>query len=712
MSGREALRWYVRRLRSMGPAEVAWRARRSAAGRAERVLHRHEPDDRRLLGDEPDWPALLDGFRASHGRPLLMSRERLELAGRRDPAAVEAVLAAARRARERRFRYFGYPEVAFPDGVDWHSAGPGAAGSWPVKPAHRIDYRHLGPDPKWVWELNRLQHLTWMAQAWLLEGDPGMAEEALAQLDGWIAASPPGVGVSWHGGFEAGIRAISVALALQGLRDAPSLTPARYRAAVRALAAMAEAAWSHRSLHSSANNHLLGEMTGLLAVGVLVPELAGAARWRTRAARMLERESWRQVLADGAGAEQAFPYQVFSGDLLLIAAILRRSAWGTRSGPIESALVRSAGYLAGLLGDDDPEPRYGDDDDGFAVRLGAEERRDPRAHLGAVAALTGDPSARRAGRLGLDGVVLLGQEGVTRWDTVTPGAPAGSFVAPLGGLVVLRSARRRITMDVGPLGYLAIAAHGHADALSVTLAHAGREIVGDPGPASYFGHPGWRTAHRSTPAHATVTVDGEDQSQSGGPFLWVRHTEARLLDVDLAAGRAAGEHTGYSRLDDPVVHRRALHVASDDLLLVVDRLTSAGRHRASTAWPLAPDLDAEPAGAGFVIRAAGAPVARIAQCAWRMDLTPVAVRGDEATDLGWWSDRLEDRRPAWVVGGEAEGEAPIILCTAFWTGEVPAGEVSLAVEPHGAGAAVSWSAGGAGGDAVVHLGGSGVMGSM
>ena len=63
-------------------------------------------------------------------------------------------------------------------------------------------------------------------------------------------------------------------------------------------------------------------------------------------------------------------------------------------------------------------------------------------------------------------------------------------------------------MDVGPLGYLSIAAHGHADALAVTLSAEGRELIVDPGTASYYGNPAWRTVHRGTRVHPTVCVDG------------------------------------------------------------------------------------------------------------------------------------------------------------------------------------------------------------
>ena len=48
------------------------------------------------------------------------------------------------------------------------------------------------------------------------------------------------------------------------------------------------------------------------------------------------------------------------------------------------------------------------------------------------------------------------------------------FLAPHGGLVVLRRGPRRITIDTGPLGYLSIAAHGHATRLRSPSATTGR----------------------------------------------------------------------------------------------------------------------------------------------------------------------------------------------------------------------------------------------
>ena len=80
-------------------------------------------------------------------------------------------------------------------------------------------------------------------------------------------------------------------------------------------------------------------------------------------------------------------------------------------------------------------------------------------------------------------------------------------------------------MDAGPLGYLSIAAHGHADCLAFTLAVAGRAILIDPGTYCYHSEPEWRDYFRGTAAHNTVRVDGCDQSEIGGAFMWLSLVE-------------------------------------------------------------------------------------------------------------------------------------------------------------------------------------------
>lgn len=654
----ERLVWYSRRLRAMEPAEIAWRIRRAVGQR----IPRRPLTDAQLLGPGLDWNGALERFRASEGRPVILDRDRARALAGTDVAT--ATLAAADRVLGHRVTYFGYPEADLGPEIDWNR-DPIRDIDWPDLPSSRIDHRTAAGDPKWIWELNRLQHLPWLAQAWLLTGNDRYADEAFEQLDSWIDHNPPGRGLAWRGAFEAGIRAISVSIALQGLRDSRGLTVERFRAAVFMLAESARRCRTERSRYSSANNHLVGELAGLATVALLFPGLRRSTRWEHDAVAALCSEADRQILPDGSGAEQAVGYQIFTAELLLVVALLLERRDARAPAQLTDAIGRSARYLAAVVGDHDPAPRYGDDDEGFALRLDPSPLRTVRDHLGIVGAVLGTPEALRAGTCSPMAPWLVGSEAAA-----VP-RPSGnrlsdSVYAPDGGLVVLRSGRRRLTMDVGPLGYLSIAAHGHADALAVTLSVDGHDLVGHPGAASYYGHPDWRAVHRGTRAHPTVSVDGLDQSVIGGAFLWRHHARVRTHCVDTGRGTVDAEHDGYCRLDKPVMHRRWLIAPPNrNTVVVVDVLMGRGRHEFRTNWPLHPSLEAAPDGCGHLITRDGVPVLQSVYAASSDDPIRDEVRGDTETNLGWWSDRLESRVPAWLVGSRVHVEPPVALATAL-----------------------------------------------
>ena len=87
------------------------------------------------------------------------------------------------------------------------------------------------------------------------------------------------------------------------------------------------------------------------------------------------------------------------------------------------------------------------------------------------------------------------------------------------------------------------------DALSFVLNVGDREILVDPGTYAYHTDPAWRRYFRSTLAHNTVGVDGEDQSVQAGNFMWTHHARARCIEFDAGGDtqRFVGEHHGYWR---------------------------------------------------------------------------------------------------------------------------------------------------------------------
>lgn len=68
-------------------------------------------------------------------------------------------------------------------------------------------------------------------------------------------------------------------------------------------------------------------------------------------------------------------------ELLQIAAALLVDRDGSAPKAILDAIVRSTSFLSAVTGENDPVPRYGDDDHGFALRLGPETEPTVRDHL-------------------------------------------------------------------------------------------------------------------------------------------------------------------------------------------------------------------------------------------------------------------------------------------------------------------------------------------
>jgi len=215
----------------------------------------------------------------------------------------------------------------------------------------------------------------------------------------------------------------------------------------------------------------------------------------------------------------------------------------------------------------------------------------------------------------------------------------------------------RLIADAGPLGYLAIAAHGHADALAFTLSVGGQPILVDPGTFSYSAMP-WRRYFRSTAAHNTVVVDDRNQSQYGGSFLWLRHASA-AVEAFYASGddqTLSAHHDGYRRLSDPVRHRRTWRYTSGIAhLSITDELLCAGEHSVAIHWHFAPECTVE-LDQGTVVASRGSVRVRL-QCP--KGLEPRLVTGCDVPPLGWYSSRFDTKLPATtaVFAGSIQGNA-------------------------------------------------------
>src|SRR5262249_53599400 len=157
------------------------------------------------------------------------------------------------------------------------------------------------------------------------------------------------------------------------------------------------------------------------------------------------------------------------------------------------AMVDSA---AALVDERVRPPRQGDGDEGRALLLDAPVANRWPSLLALGLALFGrldwwPPTAPDAGSV-LISALLDERVEVTDRPAERPWHFADA------GTTLLRSSGRQAPeiwcrCDGGPHGYLSIAAHAHADALSVEVRYGGVDILADPGTYCYHGEPAWRT---------------------------------------------------------------------------------------------------------------------------------------------------------------------------------------------------------------------------
>jgi len=661
----------------MPAAELSWRAHQTARDVFDRYLLTHRA--RRANADVSIVDGLSGGdFSVSALQPGAW--DKLGLSARESQWAAH-LRQRADRIVAGRFALFDCDDQFLGDPVDWnrdHKHGI----ETPRCHAARIDYRdfRVAGDAKFVWEPNRHHALVILGRAYRATGDPVYARRVVALLEQWLEQCPYGHGMNWRSPLELAIRLINWVWALDLIRPAAVMADDVYRRLLASVKLHLSDITRRYSRGTSANNHRIGEAAGVYIACSYFGSLAGGAAWREQSFAILGEEIQRQTFPDGGSREQALRYHVFVLQFLALAGLVARAGGRDFDQRFWNRLRDMFHFLAAFHAAGAP-PMFGDSDDGYVLDLDADPR-DPTSWLALGAQLFDDDELAAAAPGPVETVHWVPMPGThisAQSCRRHVGTSLRSHAFPDAGYYLLQHGRRehaeRISaiFDCGPLGFTAIAAHGHADALSFTLRAAGVDVFVDAGTYDYFTHPQWRNYFRSTRAHNTVVVDDEDQSVMLGPFLWGRAAQARCLDWSptTTGGCVAGEHDGFTRLPDPVQHRRTLDLRGTERTLVVtDALIARSRHRYAQYFHLA---------AAARIISQRANVVEIAFGPARATLTfdprlqMAAWRGSESPIAGWVSVGYHRRVPCTTLIGTCTHEGALELSTRIAISEPAAG---------------------------------------
>ena len=573
----------------------------------------------------------------------------------------------------------GHGRVELGANINWHK-DPITGTVWPRRfwadydPVHETAYG----DSKTIHELNRHQHIARLGKAFFLAGDERYAAEAIAQIESWIEQNPEGTGINWQSSLEIAIRVLSWLWTISFVLHSTAFTEDFARRVTRSLLAQLRHVYRYPSTYSSPNTHLIGEAAVLFIAGSLFEGIKEAEEWRDFGAEVLDREIGRQVLSDGVYGELSTYYHCYAVDFYLQALVLARRNRFDFPREVSVKVEQMLEFVMHITRPDGSIPLLGDDDGGRALALDQQDYRSYLDGLCVGALLFSRPDFKRqAGAFREEAFWLLGHEAWGAYDAlnVRRCRLATAMLFPTAGYFVQRSGWDKgdshLVFDCGGLG-LPTGGHGHADALSLVLFSGGREMLVDPGTCVYNAAPEWRTYFRSSRAHNTVVVDGQEQSEPAGTFQWQTRAEARVCThFDLGELEyVEGEHNGYGRLSSPVSHKRRLLYCKPDYWIVVDELRGSGSHTLDFHYHFSPELACSTLSTVAPLRISQSnlsPTRTDSGLLLFLDATSplraTVVRGQEHPIQGWVSSRYGMKQPASVLCANVECSLPLLAAT-------------------------------------------------
>lgn len=531
-----------------------------------------------------------------------------------------------------------------------------------------MDYRDeaVVGDIKYLWEPSRHLQFVALCMAYKISGQAHYYEAFRKQLISWFDQCPYMMGPQWVSSLEVGIRLLNWSICWQllgAMEEEPFAGEQDQQFRQRWLESIYQHAHfinGHYSRYSSANNHLIGEASGVFVASVTWPYWEQLADWGNTARQILEAEASAQTYSDGVNKEQAISYQQFVLDFLLLPYLSARETSQPFSKNFETVIESMMEFLSAMVDINGNVPMIGDADDGYAVKLDYSDHFCPyRSLLATGAVLFGRQDFKsKAGAFDDKSLVLLGQQGQEAFTAMAAPAVAPIKTSfPEGGYYLMGEAFNepgeiRLWMDAGPLGYGGIAAHGHADALSVYLAVKGREILIDPGTYAYHTEKKWRNYFRGTSAHNTVELDGQDQSQIGGNFMWLRKAQSWVEQFSSQDEEPSicAYHDGYDALKDPVRHQRQVkYTLGDKTFHISDIITCNNGHTAKQFWHFSEHCEVELQSASTV-KITNDTVSVTMACDPGLNLQ--LLSGSDELPLGWVSRRFDHKSPSVTLVAE------------------------------------------------------------
>lgn len=452
---------------------------------------------------------------------------------------------------------------------------------WSAYPVYSKSYE----DIKFIWEYGRFSIVFDLVRSYFLNGDESLAEQFWTLVESWIDNNPPNTGPHWKCGQETSLRLMAWYFGLYAFKDTPATTPERFAKFLGAVGAQANRIsldLNYSFLQHS--NHAVSEGLGLYATALLFPQLEGAEKWKKRGKEILEDRVLFLIRPDGTYFQKSHNYLRFILHGYLFVLALAEKHQDEFSDRLKNRLSAALEYLKTVLDEQSGQtPNFGSNDGALVLPLNSCDLTDYRSVVAAFHYYLHREKLFDNGPWHEDLLWLFGHQTIDKQIVPESTMKAASSVKyDEYGIYVLRNAVSWAFMHAE--SYRDRPAH--ADALHLDLWWKGLNICVDPGTYLYYGHQPWYDTYRHTKAHNTVCIDNKDQMDRAYRFTWGNWHKCQLnqwkTDSDIQIMEL--EQHGYMRLDDPVMHRRAVVCLDQEYWLVIDDLIGQQDHDLKLHW--------------------------------------------------------------------------------------------------------------------------------
>lgn len=510
-------------------------------------------------------------------------------------------------------------------------------------------------DIKLVWEPSRFAFAYPLVRAYWRTGDESFAEAFWQLVEDWRRQNPPQQGANWKCGQEISFRVMAWCFGLYGFQGAAASTPERILALAQMIAISGHRVRANIAYAlSQRNNHGMSEAVGLFTIGVLFPEFKFSREWLQIGRKALITQAEKLIYEDGSFSQHSVNYH---------RVMLHDYLWGLRLAELAGEpfgadtyerIEKAADFLYGIQDEFTGKvPNYGQNDGALVLPLNNCAYDDYRPAVQAARFLCRKTRTYEAGPWDEDLLWLFGPEAV---DVPLHQPEHEDLSATVGGYYTLRSLSGFAFTRCGTFRDRP----GQADTLHVDLWWRGTNMAMDAGTYSYNAPAPWNNPFAHTAYHNTVTVDGLDQMERVGKFLWLPWLHGKFLadqkSNESTIQRLTGEHDGYARLRHPVTHRRSLFRLQNETWVIADRLMSSATHHYRLHW-LLPDyghtwdestgtMELKTGKGPYWVRLLASPGARGVYS---------LVRADTQSPRGWHAPCYNSREPALSIDLTAAG---------------------------------------------------------